>query len=162
MIDQLRFLLDRHLDPLAARAVVVFATTILLGFAALFVLGLSESDRATAPREQVVSTRPQPRPSLDPVPHRRRQDPQDQKDSPAARRAARTLRSHRAFQHVPYQSGELIVVLVGTRGNRAELRVSASTAQAARQGWRQFLQRYRDSGRAYIPLFKSTSGGPNG
>jgi hypothetical protein len=173
MIDRFRFLLDRPLDPLAARAVVVLATAILLGFTAVFVLGASEPGPSVAPREQAATAGSPPSqasgrvpaevaPAPQPAPHRRRQDPQDEKNSPAARRAVRALRSHRALQHVPYRNGELMVVLVGTRGDRAELRVSALSARAARRGWRQFLRRYRDSGRAYVPLFKSTSGGSDG
>lgn len=172
MIDRLRFLLDHPLDPPAARAVVVLATAVLLGFTAIVVLGAGESDSPTAPREQPKPTHVSPHQmgiapveGAPPAPRQaahRRQDPQDEKESPAARRAARTLRSHRALQHVPYRSGELKVVLVGTRGDRAELRVSAPTTRAARQGWRRFLRHYRDSGRAYVPLFESASGGSDG
>jgi hypothetical protein len=36
------------------------------------------------------------------------------------------------------------------------LRVSAPTVSEARVGWRWFLRRYRDSGRAYVPLFRGT------
>ncbi|HMJ74011.1 MAG TPA: hypothetical protein VK471_11695 [Solirubrobacterales bacterium] len=169
MIDRLRFLLDRPLDPLAARAVVLFATAILVGFTAVFVLGVSESDRPAAPRQQAAPARAQPRQVLDrppagaapappQVPPHRRRDPQDQKDSAAARRAARALRSHRAIQHVPYRNGELTVVLVGARGGRAALRVSAPTARAGRRGWHRYLRRYRDSGRAYIPIFDVGAG----
>lgn len=170
MIDRLRFLLDRPLDPLAARAVVLLATAVLFGFAALFLLGVNESNRSAMPREQKAPSGPQPRqvfgraPAAEAAPsrHRRRQDPQDEKNSPAARRAARILRSHRALQHVPYRSGELTIVLVGTRGERAELRVSAPSTRAAREGWRRLLRRYRDSGRTYAPLFESTSAGADG
>ncbi|MET0557614.1 MAG: hypothetical protein ABW065_02930, partial [Solirubrobacterales bacterium] len=92
----------------------------------------------------------------------RRQDPQDQEGSAAARRAARALASHRAFQHVPYRSDELVVELVGARGHRAVLRVSAATVQAARAGWRRFLRRYRDAGRAYIAIFRGKDGKRDG
>jgi hypothetical protein len=170
MIDRLRLLLDRPLDPLAARAVVVFATAILLGFAALFVLGagvtggtVEAGQRAEvmrsgsgpsfrAPEIEVPSSAPSraPRPQ--------RQDPQDQQGSPAAGRAAKAMRSHRALQHVPYRSGPLTVRLVGAHGGKAVVAVSAPTIAAARRGWRRFLRRYRDFGRAYLPRFESTGG----
>jgi Rad3-related DNA helicase len=40
------------------------------------------------------------------------------------------------------------------------LRVTAPTVRAARQGWGRFLRRYRDSGRAYAPIFRG--GGRDG
>jgi hypothetical protein len=169
MTDRLRFLLDRPLDPLAARAVLVLATAVLLGFAAVIVLGESESDRGAALRGHAELAPPQPRlslgstpldavpPAAQRLPSARRQDPQDKKDSAAGRRAARTLRSHRALQHVPYRRGALAIQLVGARGGRAVLRVSAPTIAGARSGWQGFLRRYGDGGRAYVPLF--TAGG---
>ena len=122
MIDRLRFLLDRPLDPLVARAIVVSATAILLGFAALFVLAVGEPGRSAAPGRQAVPTQPQAARSFGaaraeaapPAPrasHRRRQDPQDEKGSPAAKRATKALRSHRALQHVPYRRARLSVRL---------------------------------------------------
>jgi hypothetical protein len=169
MIDRLRFLLDRPLDPLAARAIVVSATAILLGFAALFVLAAGEPGRSAAPGRQAVPTLPQAARSFGaaraeaapPAPRtsrRRRQDPQDKKGSPAAKRAAKALRSHRALQHVPYRHAHLSVRLVGARGGRAVLAVSAPTISAARRGWREFLRRYRDGGRAYLARFEGTGG----
>lgn len=163
MVDRLRALLEEPLDPRAGRAVLVFASAILLGLAALFVLAAREPDPATPPK---TSSAPLSLPAAPPAetyeteatethPPLHGQDPQDQKGSPAARRAARALRSHRALQHVPYRSGELTIELVGARGHRAVLRVSAGTVGAARRGWRRFLRRYRDSGRAYLPLFDS-------
>lgn len=167
MVDRLRALLDRPLDPAAARAVLVSASAILLGLAALFALAASEPDR---PRSQEV--RPAAAsPSAPAVPveevedeaaeHRpptHRQDPQDEKGSAAARRAARALRSHRALQHVPYRDGEVTVALTGARGSRAVLRVSAPTVAEARREWHWFLRRYRDSGRAYVPIFRAAGG----
>ncbi|MGH2975525.1 MAG: hypothetical protein ACRDLL_11750 [Solirubrobacterales bacterium] len=173
MIDRLRFLLDRPLDPAVARAVVLFATAILLGFGAVVVLGSGESGRSatgtevgSAQSESVGSSEdkvgleapPPPR-----SPRRRRQDPQDEKGSAPARRAERALRSHRALQHVPYRRGALSVRLVGARGGRAMLAVSAPTISAARQGWRHFLRRFGDSGRSYVARFSGTgTGGTDG
>jgi hypothetical protein len=168
MIDRLRFLLDRPLDPLAARAVVVFATAILLGFGVLFVLA-GESGRSAVPGRQAVPTQPQaarsfgaaPAEASPPAPRvsrHRRQDPQDEKGSAAGKRAAKALRSHRALQHVPYRHGYLSVRLVGARGGRAVLAVSAPTISAARRGWRGFLRRYRDGDRAYRPRFRADGG----
>jgi len=172
MIDRLRFLLDRPLDPLAARAVVVFASAILLGFAALFALAAGEPGRSAAPGRQAVPTQPQAARSFGgaqadaapPAPnaaHRPRQDPQDEAGSPAAARAAKALRSHRALQHVPYRRDRLTVRLIGARGGRAVLAVRAPTTAAAHRGWRAFLRRYRDTGHVYLPRFEA-SGGPNG
>jgi hypothetical protein len=167
MVDRLRALLDRPLDPSAARAILVFASAILVGFAALIVLATSEPDRQTSPAERpapIASPTATPTPAEaseggqpGPRPSTRRQDPQDLKDSSAGRRAARALRSHRALQHVPYRDGQLAVALVGARGARAVLRVSAPTVSEARRGWHRFLRRYRDSGRAYVPVFKAAA-----
>jgi hypothetical protein len=169
MIDRLRLLLDRPLAPPAARAVVVFASAIFVGFAALFVLGAGESSRraatsdapAVAPSSQparpLAATPPEAAPAAPRTSRRRGQDPQDEKGSAAARRAAKALRSHRALQHVPYRHGRFTVRLVGARGARAELAASAPTIGAARRGWRAFLRRYRDSGRAYAPVFKAAT-----
>jgi hypothetical protein len=160
MVDRLRALLEEPLDPRVGRAVVVLASAILLGLAALFILAAREPENSTraeeppAVRSTSGSATADLAPPLTPAAPRR-QDPQDQEGSAAARRAARALASHRALQHVPYRSGELAVELVGARGHRAVLRVSAATVQAARAGWRRFLGRYRDSGRVYIPLFRA-------
>jgi hypothetical protein len=170
MIDRLRFLLDRPLDPLVARAIVVFASAILLGFAALYVLAAQEHGRSAAPDRQVVSlslgdsfgaARMQAAPPPPRASRPRRQDPQDEKGSPAAARAAKDLRSHRALQHVPYRRGPFTVRLVGARGSRAVLAVSAPTISVARSDWRRFLRRYRDDGHSYAPVFH-VSGGSDG
>ncbi|MGN6258879.1 MAG: hypothetical protein ACTHN3_14215 [Solirubrobacterales bacterium] len=167
MVDRLRAFLDRPLDPSAARAMVLFASAILAGFAALFVLATGEPDRQVSnakrpssiaspsvpatPAEVSEGGQPETRAST------RRQDPQDVKGTAAGRRAARALRSHRALQHVPYRDGELRISLAGARGDRAVLRVSAPTVSDARRGWRRFLGRYRDSGRAYLIRFEATA-----
>jgi hypothetical protein len=167
MIDRLRFLLDRPLDPLAARAIVVSATAILLGFAALFVLGASAPDRSVSGGQKATqpqpghffdAARPEAAPPASRAPRRRRQDPQDEKASPAAARAAKAMRSHRALQHVPYRHGRVSIRLAGARGRRAVLAVSAPTLAVARRGWQEFLRRYRDRGRAYVPLFTAGQG----
>jgi hypothetical protein len=168
MIDRLRFLLDRPLDPLVARAVVVFASAILLGFAALYVLAAREPGSSAAPDRQAVlpppgepfgTARAQAAPPAPPEARPRRQDPQDETGSPAARHAAKTLASHRALQHVPYRRGPLSVRLIGARGGRAVLAVSAPTISVARKGWRQFLQRFGDSGRSYLARFSGAGAG---
>ena len=170
MPERLRAFLDRPLDPRAGLAILVLASAILLGFAVLFVLGASESDPPPAARQQAVAARPRQgasdgagvlearSPAPRRVPGRRRQDPQDEKASLAAERAAKAMRSHRALQHIPYRSALLSVRLIGARGGRAVLAVSAPTLSAARQGWRVFLGRYRDDGRAYLPRFEATGG----
>jgi hypothetical protein len=162
MVDRLRALLDRPLDPSAARAILVFASAILLGVAVLFVLAASQRDQPTSPgRPSPTASSPGPAAPIKAVEDDsakgqaapRRQDPQDVEGSAAARRAARSLRSHRALQHVPYRRGELAITLVGARGDRAVLRVSAPNLPAARRGWRAFLRRCHDRGEAYIARF---------
>jgi hypothetical protein len=170
MVDRLRALLEEPLDPRVGRALVVLVSAILLGLAALFILAASQPE--TSPRAEeppaVRSTSGSapadltPAPTPEPPAAPRRQDPQDQAGSAAARRAARALASHRALQHVPYRSGELAVELVGARAHRAVLRVSAPTVRAARAGWWRFLRRYRDSGRAYIAIFRGELGERSG
>jgi hypothetical protein len=167
MVDRLRALLDRPLDPSAARAILVFASAILVGFASLLMLAASEPDQPPSPgHPSVAATRPSPVVSTQVVEGNpaedqaapRRQDPQDVEGTRAARRADRALRSHRALQHVPYRGEGLTVYLVGAHGRRAVLRVRAATVQAARRGWRDFLRRYHDSGHAYLPTFQSKRG----
>jgi len=162
MVDRLRALLDRPLDPSAARAILVFASAILIGFAALFVLAAGQPDQPNSPgHPSAAAAPPSPATAIQPAEDSAegqeappRQDPQDVKGSGAANRAARALRSHRALQHVPYRDRELRIVLVGARGGRAVLRVGAPTVRLGKRGWRRFLRRYRDSGRAYLPLFR--------
>lgn len=174
MNDRLRFLLDRPLDPAPAQAVVVFATAVLVGFVAVFVLGASSSDRPALAGSEAVVAQAHPGRSFGdveveaapaaPLASRRPgQDPQDEKGSPAAGRAAKAMRSHRALQHVPYRSGRFSVHLIGAHGGRAVLAVRAPTVTAARRDWRGFLRRYRDSGRSYAPHFMGGGeGGANG
>ena len=174
MVDRLRASLDRPLDPSAARSILALASAILLGLAALFVLAGGEPDRPTSREDRpaaaspFVPAAPVAEVEKEAVEHHspaRRQDPQDEKGSAAARRADRALRAHRALQHVPYRDGEVTVALIGARRSRAVLRVSAPTVPEARRGWRRFLRGYRDSGRAYVPVFKAAGsarprGGP--
>ena len=168
MVDRLRALLDRPLDPSAARAVLVFASAIFLGMAALFILAGREPD-AIAPQPErslaihSVSVDPDaidddPPTELRVPPPYRRQDPQDIPGTAAAHRAHKALRSHRALQHVPYSAGGAAIVLAGARGSRALLRVTAPTLRAARRAWHRFLRRYNDSGRSYVPVFKRAGG----
>jgi hypothetical protein len=167
MVDRLRALLDRPLDPSAARAILVLASAVLLGLAALFALAASEPGRSSSPEVRpATSSATAPAVPIEVVedeavehrPATPRQDPQDERGSAAGRRAARALRSHRALQHVPYKDGEVTVILAGARGSRAVLRVSAPTRAAARRGWHRFLRHYRDLGRAYVPVFATTAG----
>lgn len=167
MIDRLRALLDRPLDPSAARAIMVFASAVLVGFAGLFVLAVGQPERPiSAGRPSPAAASPSPGAPIQAVEGNpvegqaapRRQDPQDVEGSIAARRADRALRSHRAIQHVPYRSEGLTIDLIGAHGRRVVLRIRAATVQAARRGWRHFLRRYRDSGDAYLPIFQSKSG----
>jgi hypothetical protein len=162
MVDRLRAFLDRPLDPSAARAIVAFASAILIGLAALFVLASSKNERPISPEPRPAAAFPSaPASPVEEVEgqaaEHRPQDPQDVEGSAAARRAARALRSHRALQHVPYRDGAVTIVLAGARGSRAVLRISAATVPAARRGWHLFLRRFRDSGQAYVPVFTATA-----
>jgi hypothetical protein len=164
MVDRLRALLDHPLDPSAARAILVLASAILLGFTAVFVIAASQPERPASPErsrsvESAATPAPPPTTAVEPpaatspLPGGLRQDPQDVKGSAAARRAARAVRSHRALQHVPYRRGNLAIILVGAKGHRAVLRVTAPTRAAAQHGWRVFLRHFRDRGSAYIARF---------
>jgi len=81
------------------------------------------------------------------------QDTQDHRGSAAAKRAARALASHRALQHVPYRHGAVTIRLTGASNGKAVLTVTAPTLHEARAGYRRFLARYHDAGRAYRPRF---------
>jgi hypothetical protein len=166
--DRLRALLDRPLDPRVARAVLVLASAVFVGFAAVALVGLSSGvqgrgsstsaagEATPAPR----SARPESRPTAMAEVAVPRQDPQDRRGSAAARAARGELRSHRALQHVPYERGGLSITLAGARGGRALLRVRAESVAAARRGWRRFLDRYADDGADYRAIFDG--GGRNG
>jgi hypothetical protein len=165
VLERFRLFLDRPLDPSAGRAILALAAAILLGVATLLLLAGGEPDRRASTRGTAEAGAPRlPAPSrVDRPPSRGersrrapRQDPQDDPASAAARRAARESRSHRALQHLPYRHGGLSVELVGVRGPRALLSVSAPTLAAARRGWRAFLRRYRDSGSSYAPVFRAS------
>jgi hypothetical protein len=165
MVDRLRALLDRPLDPRAGRAIVVLATAITFGFAALVVFAgaaqqgsrsVSAFDRGTAPVHPASDSLPVEAPPSSPREIHHRQDPQDDRGSAAGRRAESALRSHRALQHVPFQGVGIAVALAGARHGRAVLVVSAPTVASARRGWRGFLRRFGDAGDAYVPVFRAS------
>jgi hypothetical protein len=170
VVERLRALLEHPLDPRLARVIVVLAAAVTLGFAALGLLAGGGASRvpATRPRPsgsagaawpatarsargsgspRAIATRPP------------RQDPQDRPGSAAQRRAQRELATHRALQHVPYRRGGVSIDLVGARGERAVLGVRAASIAVAHRGWRSFLRRYRDDGRAYLPRFRARGRG---
>ena len=170
MLERFRLFVERPLEPSAGRAILALAAAILLGLALLFVLAGREADRRGASRERATthaSPRPAPAPpwsgsvapaQREPGRRARRQDPQDEQAGAAGRRARAELRSHRALQHVPYREGGLTIRLAGARRGKALLVVGASSVSAARRDWRRFLRRYRDAGRAYVPLFEARGG----
>jgi hypothetical protein len=154
VIDLIRNLLDRPLDPRVARAVVVLAITITFAFAILVTFGViagsvpSEvEDRggeiartpSAPPAQQAEPPAGQSgradsgRPPVRPRPE---QDPQDRPGSKDYRRAREAMREHRALQHLPYERRGVAIVLAG-----------------AKREWLAFLARYRDDGRAYEPRF---------
>jgi len=167
MVDRLRALLDHPLDPSAARAILVLASAILVGLAGLFALAAGEPDGPASQKVRPAAASPAgpaarvdeaEDPAAERHPATPSQDPQDEAGTPAARRAARALRSHRALQHVPYRNEGVAIALIGARGSRAVLRVSAPTVAEARQGWHRFLRRYLDPGRSYLPVFRAEDG----
>jgi hypothetical protein len=164
VVDRLRALLEHPHDPAVARAVVVLACWLTIGLAVLIGLGgAGVSDQAStpsikSPRGAGTSVRPSPPPAgRSAVGHlpEPRQDPQDRPGSAARRRAEQELASHRALQHVPWHGDGVSIRLIGVQGTRAALGVEAASVPAARRGWRGFLRRYRDDGRAYQPRFEA-------
>lgn len=168
MVERLRALLERPLDPSLCRAALVLACALTVGFAALVALGAIGSSRTGSSlpsrlegARSAVPVAPAPRPRAavrGDRPANPEQDPQDRTGSGAHRRAAQELATHRALQHAPYRHGGVSIDFVGARGGRAVLRVRADTLAAARLGWRDFLRRYRDPGTAYIPHFEARGG----
>jgi hypothetical protein len=165
MVDRLRVLLDRPLNPRAGRAVVVLAAAISLGFAGLGVLAgtaehgsssVSVVARGEVPTAPVSEAGALPIEASAPRQAHHRQDPQDDRESAAGRRAESALRSHRALQHVPFHGVGIAVTLAGARHGRAVLVVSAPTVASAHRGWRRFLRRFGDAGSAYVPIFKAS------
>lgn len=171
MIERFQEFLDQPLGRGTAWAILCFFSAIVVGLALVAVLAGGGPSGPT-PLDRVPSGTIAPGASLaspsvggdqgDEVGGGIRQDPQDVSGSPAAQRAARALESHRALQHVPYKGEGLTVELVGARGHRAVLRVTASTIREARRGWREFLRRYEDAGGAYIPIFAQPGGSADG
>lgn len=157
MIERLRALIDRPVDPEVAKALLAFAVAVGVGFAIVFALaGLghgARTDRATVRSSTADLTRGGGRPA--PAPFRwPAQDPQDRPGSPAHRRAAAELAAHRALQHVPFTLGSASIDLVGARGGRALLRVEAPSVATGHRAWQAFLRRYHDHGDAYVPIFE--------
>lgn len=167
MIDRLRILLDRPLDPVVGRAVLVFSAAVFLGFATLVVVARFEQGGGGAPARAhlrrtpkasvAITASPPPKQSARAA-EPRPQDPQDRRGTAAARRAGRELRAHAALQHVPYRDGGLAIDLVGARDGKAILSVTAATRPAAVRGWRSFLRRFHDAGRSYRRRFKVRGG----
>jgi len=167
VVERLRVLLEHPLDPRLARAIVVLACGVTLGFAAVVVLARPAADRPGADgtvSSPGASARFSSSPAeAMPAPRRAgdasvRQDLQDRRGTAAHRRAAREIASHRALQHVPYRAGGVAIDLVGARGRRAVLAVRAPTQAAGRRGWQMFLRRFDDAGTAYLPRFETTGG----
>lgn len=157
MLERFRALLERPLAPAAGQAVVTCAAAVFLGLGVLATVGHLDGGERPALEAPAAAPSPTdvPAPAAVPVPVHRRQDPQDVPGSEAAQRAAAALRERRGLQHVPYRRGELTIELVGARGGKAVLRVSAPDVAAARRGWQEFLRRYRDDGRAYLWIFEA-------
>jgi hypothetical protein len=69
----------------------------------------------------------------------------------------RTLRSLRAFQHMPYRNAHVRIGWTGvTRGGLVEVRVSSTMhITSAREAWLRFVHRFHDAGHAYAVTFKA-------
>jgi hypothetical protein len=79
---------------------------------------------------------------------------QDSPDPGERREAARSLRRP-AFAHLPYLGQEIAVDYVDERaGKLVLLVVHRGSRRQARAGYRRFLARYGDDGRAYIVRFQ--------
>jgi hypothetical protein len=67
----------------------------------------------------------------------------------------RTLRSLRAFQHMPYRTAHVRIDWTGvTRGGLVDVRVSSNMSIAsAQEAWLRFLHRFHDAGHAYVVTF---------
>jgi hypothetical protein len=156
VIERLRGLLDRPLAPSVARAVLLLALAVGVGFAIVVAAtgvdrnpGIERaSTRSTSATNRAPSVRALGPSNMPP------QDPQDRPGSAAHRRAAAELADHRALQHVPFEGPRVSITLIGARGGRAVLQVHAATRGEARHGWQDFLRRFRDRGDAYIPRFE--------
>jgi hypothetical protein len=154
MIERLRALLDRPLEPAVARAVLLLALAVGSGLAT--VVALAGLDRQPSiEREATMPTSSESRPAAPAAgtSEMPAQDPQDRPGSEAHRRAAAELADHRALQHVPFEGDGALIDLFGARGGRAVLRVEASSVAAGRRAWKAFLRRYHDPGDAYVPIF---------
>ncbi len=162
MIERLRALLERPLDPALSRAMLALALAVGTGFAIVVLLagsgiypgtGRSRAVRPAPPREeQTVRAHPVPVPGPGEVAG---QDAQDRRSTAPHRRATREVAEHRALQHVPYEEGTVSVKLVGVLRGRAVLEVEGPSIGAAHRGWRRFLLRFDDHGGAYVPRFEA-------
>jgi hypothetical protein len=172
VIDLIRGLLDRPLDPRHARAIVVVASCLTLAFAGLVGFGVISGSRPTAHEDgdgtsDLAAPTAPPAATIEGSPggsdegpadqpetlSKDRQDPQDRHGSSAYRRARRTLREHRALQHLPFHGRGLSITLTGADQGRAIVRIVAATVPEARRRWRRFLRRYSDAGGAYEARF---------
>jgi hypothetical protein len=173
VIDLIRGLLDRPLDPRHARVVVTLAITVTFAFAVLVTFGViagsvpNEAEDRGGLLAERPSAPPPTRPGVDEEPShlahrdpssraRHGQDPQDRRGSRDYRRARQEIREHRALQHLPFRQGTLSITLIGAERGRAVIRVDAPTIVEARRGWRSFLGRCHDDGRAYRVTFSTT------
>jgi hypothetical protein len=159
LVERLRALLERPLDPEVSRAMLWLALAAALGLAVVVLLaGIDHGTGLGTPTAKTTTpARKVPAVPRRPVPHRAEvvaQDAQDRPGTEAYRRAAREVAGHRALQHVPYTAGAVSVQFVGAVRGKAVLRVEAPSIRAARHGWRLFLHRFEDLGTAYVPRFE--------
>jgi hypothetical protein len=163
VIERLRALLERPLDPALSRAMLALALAVGTGFAIVALLagsgahtgmGGSREARPTPARQEKIDRAPRPVPTPSPGKVSGR-DAQDHRGTAAHRRATREVADHRALQHVPYEEAAVSVKLVGVLRGRAVLEVEGPSIGAARRGWRRFLRRFDDDGGAYVPRFET-------
>ncbi|MBS1891183.1 MAG: hypothetical protein JST59_07815 [Actinobacteria bacterium] len=155
-MNRLRALVEQPVDSEVARWIVSLALLVTVGLACLVALSATGGSATRAGKEvhragPMVDRPAFSFPPVDRRPHHRRQDPQDRPGTAAHRRTVRELAAHRALQHVPWRGGGVSIVLVGARGGKAVLEVRAESTAAGRRGYRAFLHRFHDDGRAYRP-----------
>jgi hypothetical protein len=84
--------------------------------------------------------------------------------SPQRRRLLHAIAALRAFQHMPYRTGQVLINWTGvdSRG-LVEVRVTSSMPLSfARSAWRSFLRRFNDAGYAYTVSFQAPPDPPIG
>ena len=110
---------------------------------------------AFGPLPETLDPSQEPAPRLTPMRYRNARVGVDWAAVNGVRR--RTLRSLRAFQHMPFRAGHVYIDWTGVdRRGLVEVRVSSTLhMSSAREAWQRFLQRFDDAGSAYVVSFQA-------